>query len=115
MSQTLLFFNLYTNPAAAIAFADGLQVPQTELLEAARHFEDFYEEIFIELCQYGEITDIMVADNIGEHMLGNVYVKYASEEQAEGAFRNKNGKYYNYNQIRIEYSPVTDFREAKCR
>lgn len=80
MSQTLLFFSLYTNPHAAIAFADGLEVPQEELLEAARHFEEFYEEIFIEFSKFGEITDIMVADNIGEHMLGNVYIKFASEE-----------------------------------
>ena len=26
-----------------------------------------------------------------------------------------NGKYYNMNKIIVEYSPVTDFREAKCR
>jgi len=75
-----LFFKLYQNPNAAIAFAHGLQVPQEELLEAAKHFEDFYEEIFIEFCRYGEIQDILVADNIGDHMIGNVYVKFATEE-----------------------------------
>lgn len=58
---------------------------------------------------------MMIADNINEHMLGNVYIKYAAEDQAEVCFKDKNGKYYNNNQIRIEYSPVTDFREAKCR
>ena len=115
LSQTLLFFQLYNNPAAAIAFADGFDVPQEELLEAAKHFEDFYEEVYAEFCRYGEILDFMVADNIGEHMVGNIYVKFASEDQAEACYRDKNGKYYNNQQIRIEYSPVTDFREAQCR
>ena len=58
---------------------------------------------------------MLVADNIGEHMIGNVYLKFATEEQAEACFREKNGTYYNNNQIHAEYSPVTDFREAKCR
>lgn len=56
-----------------------------------------------------------MADNIGEHMMGNVYIKFATEEQAEKCFNTMNGKYYNMNKIVVEYSPVTDFREAKCR
>jgi splicing factor U2AF subunit len=79
------------------------------------HFESFYEEIFREFSDYGEILDLVVADNIGEHMMGNVYVKFASEEQAEKCFKTLNGKFYNMSQIVVEYSPVTDFREAKCR
>ena len=79
------------------------------------HFENFYEEIFREFSDYGEILDLVVADNIGEHMMGNVYIKFASEEQAETCFKTLNGKFYNMNQIVVEYSPVTDFREAKCR
>ena len=80
LSQTLLFFHIYQNHRAAIAFADGLQVPQDELLEAATHFEEFYEEIFREFSKHGEILDLVVSDNIGEHMMGNVYVKFATEE-----------------------------------
>jgi len=26
-----------------------------------------------------------------------------------------NGKYFNMNKIIVEYSPVSDFREAKCK
>lgn len=90
-------------------------MPPEELIEAAMHFENFYEEIFREFMAYGEILDLVVADNIGEHMMGNVYVKFATEEQAETCFKTLNGKFYNMNQIVVEYSPVTDFREAKCR
>jgi splicing factor U2AF subunit len=55
-------------------------VPQEDLIEAAHHFEEFYEEVFIEFCKYGEVMDMIVADNIGEHMLGNLYLKFAAEE-----------------------------------
>jgi len=91
----LLFSHLYPNPGAAIAFAEGIQAPQEELIKAAHHFEDFFEEVFSEFCQHGEILDMIVADNIGEHMIGNLYIKYASEEQAEKALRTMTGKYYN--------------------
>ena len=45
-------------------------------MDAVSHFEDFYEEVFGEFTKYGEIDEVVVADNIGEHMIGNVYVKY---------------------------------------
>ena len=38
---------------------------------------------------------MIVADNIGEHMIGNLYVKFATEEQAEAVLRTMTGKYYN--------------------
>jgi len=70
-------------------------VPQEELLAAAEHCEDFFEEVFVEFSKYGEMLDMVVADNIGEHMMGNVYVKFATEEQAEKCFKDQNGRYYN--------------------
>lgn len=57
-----------------------MEVPKEELVEAARHFEEFYEEIFTEFSKYGEILELIVSDNIGEHMIGNVYVKFGTEE-----------------------------------
>jgi splicing factor U2AF subunit len=114
-SQTMVFPHLYDNPPAAVAFADGLNVPQENLVEAVNHFEDFYEEVFTELAKFGELEEMVVADNIGEHMIGNVYVKYQSEDQAQAAMQGLNGRYYAGKVIVAEFSPVTDFREAKCR
>jgi splicing factor U2AF 35 kDa subunit len=76
LSQTIVFQHLYDNPPAAVAFADGLNVPQEALVDAVNHFEDFYEEVFGELAKYGEVDEVVVADNIGDHMIGNVYIKY---------------------------------------
>jgi len=36
--------------------------------------------VFAELAKYGEVDEVVVADNIGDHMIGNVYIKYQSEE-----------------------------------
>jgi splicing factor U2AF 35 kDa subunit len=110
-----MFARLYQNPTAAIAFTQGLQVPQEDLREAALHFEDFFQEVFEEFAQYGEVVDMVVSDNIGEHLLGNLYLKYATEEQAEACLGAMLGKLYKGQVIQAEYSPVTDFREAKCR
>ena len=115
VSQTMVFPHLYDNPPAAIAFADGLNVPQESLVEAVNHFEDFYEEVFSELAKFGELEEVVVADNIGEHMIGNVYVKYQGEDQAMAAMQGLLGRYYAGKVIVAEFSPVTDFREAKCR
>ena len=48
--------------------------------EAVNHFEDFYEEVFMELAKFGELEEVVVADNIGDHLIGSVYVKFVTEE-----------------------------------
>ena len=106
---------MYENPPAAVAFADGLTVPDNLLIEAINHFEGFYEEVYLELAKYGEVEELHVCDNIGEHLLGNVYVKFYEEQDADKAFRGLNGRYYSGKQIKTEFSPVTDFNESRCR
>lgn len=115
LSQTLLFFHLYDNPPAAVAFADGMEVNENMLEDAVKHFEDFYEDIFLEMIKYGEVEEIHVCDNIGDHIIGNCYIKYSTEEEAKRCMEHLNGKYYAGRIIYGEYCPVTDFREAKCR
>lgn len=48
-------------------------------------------------------------------MVGNVYIKFEDEEEAESALRSLNGRFYAGRMLTCEYSPVTDFREARCR
>jgi len=106
---------MYDNPPAAVAFADGMKVPQDALVDAINHFEEFYEEVFLEFAKYGEVEEMTVCDNIGDHMIGNVYVKFYKEEDAEAAHKGLSGRYYAGRVLMIEYSPVTDFRESRCR
>jgi splicing factor U2AF 35 kDa subunit len=85
---------MYENPPASLAIAQGTKVPEEALKEAVRHFEDFYEEVFIELSKYGELEELNVCDNIGDHLIGNVYAKFYREEDSKTALQALNGRYY---------------------
>ena len=115
ISQTLLFKNLYQNPQTAVAIASGNKVSDEALKEAINHFETFYEDIFLELAKHGELLELNVCDNLGDHLIGNVYAKFSTESEAEKALKALNGKYYNDKQVQCEYSPVTNFKECRCR
>ncbi len=44
--------------------------------EVQEHYDNFFEDIFVE-CEdkYGEIEEMNVCDNLGDHLVGNVYIK----------------------------------------
>nr|CAD1825378.1 unnamed protein product [Ananas comosus var. bracteatus] len=48
-------------------------------------------------------------------MIGNVYVQFREEDQAAAAMRALQGRFYSGRPIIVDFSPVTDFREATCR
>ena len=77
--------------------------------------QDFYEDIFEELAKYGEVENLNICDNLADHLVGNVYVKFKEEESAAAAVAGLGGRYYSGRPIIAEFSPVTDFREATCR
>ncbi|XP_029434556.1 uncharacterized protein LOC115076799 isoform X3 [Rhinatrema bivittatum] len=74
------------------------------------------QEVFTEMEEkYGEVEEMNVCDNLGDHLVGNVYVKFRREEDAEKAVLDLNNRWFNGQPIHAELSPVTDFREACCR
>jgi splicing factor U2AF subunit len=89
--------------------ADGVPVDDTE------HFEEFYEEILEEFQKFGELEQLNIVENLGDHMFGNVYVKFQQEDSAEACLKAMTGRYYAGRLVAPEFSPVTDFREARCR
>ena len=48
-------------------------------------------------------------------MIGNVYVKFIEERDAEAAVESVNNRWFNGEPVYAELSPVTDFRESRCR
>uniref|UniRef100_A0A5F9C2A1 RRM domain-containing protein n=1 Tax=Oryctolagus cuniculus TaxID=9986 RepID=A0A5F9C2A1_RABIT len=56
-----------------------------------------------------------VCDNLGDHLVGNVYVKFRREEDAERAVAELHNRWFNGQAVHAELSPVTDFRESCCR
>lgn len=47
--------------------------------------QDFYEDVFEELAQHGELENLNVCDNFADHMVGNVYAKFRDEDAAARA------------------------------
>eukprot|EP00300_Choanocystis_sp_HF-7_P003709 c12831_g1_i2.p1 GENE.c12831_g1_i2~~c12831_g1_i2.p1 ORF type:complete len:277 (+),score=50.72 c12831_g1_i2:35-832(+) len=112
-SQTLLFINLYQNPQQQTYMAHAqLALDDQYLLE---HFDFFYEDIYNEMAKFGEVEELMVCDNIADHLVGNTYVKFENEDAAADCLAKMQGRFYNGRPLIVEYSPVTDFREARCR
>ena len=95
-----------------------------------KHYDDFYEEVFYEIeSKYGEIEEMNVCENLGDHIVGNVYIKFYKwviskiaftkifrrEEDAEKAQDALNERWFGGEAVAAELSPVTNFREACCR
>jgi len=104
---SIMFSRLFTNPIITNPNAPPEQISQA--------FDDLYEDLHEELSKYGEIEELNMVDNLCEHLIGNVYLKYSDEESAERALKALIGRFYGGSPIVGEYSPVTDFREASCR
>lgn len=102
--------------------------------EMQEHYDNFFEDVFVE-CEdkYGEIEEMNVCDNLGDHLVGNVYIKvhivdcnlteclsrfifqFRREEDADRAVNDLNNRWFGGRPVYAELSPVTDFREACCR
>merc|ERR1712194_257877 len=82
---------------------------------ALEDFFCFFEEMYLELGKFGRLEALHVCDNLGDHMIGHIYAKFSDEEEAADALQILHGRYYDGRKMEVEYSPVTDFREARCR
>ncbi|XP_078432387.1 splicing factor U2af small subunit B-like [Wolffia australiana] len=114
ISPTLLLSNMYQRPDMITPGVDSQGQP-IDPRKIQEHFEDFYEDIYEELGKFGEIESLNICDNLADHMVGNVYVQFKEEEQADAALRALQGRFYSGRPIIADFSPVTDFREATCR
>ncbi|KAB5561576.1 hypothetical protein DKX38_006533 [Salix brachista] len=114
VSPTLLLSNMYQRPDMITPGVDAQGNP-IDPRRIQQHFEEFYEDLFEELRKYGEIESLNVCDNLADHMVGNVYVQFREEEHASNALKNLTGRFYAGRPIIVDFSPVTDFREATCR
>ena len=63
--------------------------------ELQQHYEDFYEDIFVEMHdKYGDIEEMNICDNLGDHLIGNVYVMFKEEESAERAVKDISNRWF---------------------
>lgn len=113
-SQTVIIPHMWANPMVMVANAGG-DVNSLNKDQIQSDFNDFFAEIFEEFRKFGKIEELQVCENLGEHLVGNVYIKFEDEEDAEKALQNLNGRYFAGRMLKCEYSPVSDFKEARCR
>ncbi|ELV10521.1 Splicing factor U2AF 35 kDa subunit [Tupaia chinensis] len=114
-SQTVALLNVYRNPQNSCQSADRSRCAGSDA-EMQQHYHEFFQEVFTEMEEkYGEVEEMNVCDNLGDHLVGNVYVKFRREEDAEKAVVDLNNRWFHGRPIYAELSPVTDFREACCR
>jgi len=119
-SPTILIKHIFRHPireAELKALSDGLDKDQVEWDrdKATEDFLQFFENLYEELGKFGRIESLHVCDNLGDHMIGHVYAKFSEEEEASDALNIMDGRYYDGRKMEVEFSPVTDFREARCR
>lgn len=104
------------NPQNSAKSADGSHLANVTDEEMQEHFDNFFEDVFVESeNKYGLIEEMNVCDNLGDHLVGNVYIKFQREEDAERAVNELNERWFGGRPVYAELSPVTDFREACCR
>jgi splicing factor U2AF subunit len=118
-SPTILIKHLYRHPVRLAelqqAAAPGTGKAVIDEGQAQEDFLCFYEDMYAELSKFGRIDALHVCDNLGDHMIGHVYCKFRDEEDASDALQVMNARYYDGRHMEVEFSPVTDFREARCR
>jgi splicing factor U2AF 35 kDa subunit len=119
-SPTILIKHLYRHPVRQAEMMGGVMSTSEaeKLVDKERAQEDFfvfYEDVFMELSKFGQLEALHVVDNLGDHMIGHVYANFRDEEMASDALQGLQGRYYDGRTLQVEFSPVTDFREARCR
>jgi splicing factor U2AF subunit len=115
-SPTLLIKHLYRHPVRIAELEQAATGEGTiDKDKAQEDFLCFFEDLYVELSKFGRVEALHVCDNLGDHMIGHVYCKFRDEEEASDALQVMNGRYYDGRRMEVEFSPVTDFREARCR
>ena len=113
-SRTLLLANIYPHPQKFISLLPrGTLVIDRETID--RNFDDFYVDIYEEMRTFGQVSDMIVADNLCDHLVGNVLVKFDRIEDAITALSSLRRRWYAGRPIDVQFSPVENFSQAVCR
>jgi len=95
VSHTVLFKNMYDgvgmSEVADDDCDDDLQYDEKEIM---KHYTEFYNDVFPEFRQFGEIANFKVCRNAASHLRGNVYIQYKNIEDAVKAAQAFAGRFY---------------------
>lgn len=114
-SPTVLFPMMYPNPMAIEHIQDRQWDFHFEKKYLKRHFEHFYKETWRTFMELGRIAELRVVSNLGDHLLGNVYIRFEETADACRIVRDLKAKKLNEVILLPELSPVTNFADACCK
>jgi len=77
---------MWSNPANQTTGLDEKVVQQ--------QFDEFFEDVFEEMANFGEVEELNVCENLGDHLIGNVYIKFHNDEDAKDALEKLQGRFY---------------------
>ncbi len=49
----------------------------------------------VSVVRYGPVEEMSVCDNLGEHLIGNIYIRFRSEDDADKAVADLNNRWFN--------------------
>lgn len=101
-STTLIIPHMYEAPKGPDGQPDQRMEP----------FEEFLIEVIDEMKKYGEVQDIVVLQNMGDHLYGNTYIQFADEAQCAEALKHTDKRFFAGRPLTAEFSPVTDFKDV---
>ncbi|CAG2249895.1 ZRSR [Mytilus edulis] len=82
--------------------------------ELYNNFRDFYDDIVPEFKAVGKVVQVKVCCNYEPHLRGNVYIQFASDEEALAAMVKMNGRFYAGKQISCEPVLIKSWKSAIC-
>ena len=69
--------------------------------------------MFCELVKYGNVLEMHVCDNVGDHLIGNVYARFDWEDEAAAAVEALNKRWYAGTLIPLR-SPMLELMRDEC-
>ncbi|CAK9438415.1 uncharacterized protein LODBEIA_P26390 [Lodderomyces beijingensis] len=109
-SRTLLLANLYQNPKMNKSENEDSSPQQLQ-----ETLDLFYQDVFVHLSRKCEVASMIVCENENNHLNGNVYVRFYSENDAARVNQELNQEWFNGKPVHSDLSPVSNFDEARCR
>lgn len=107
-ATTVVIYHMWPNP---YVLASGQM--KEDAIQA--DFDAFFEDVYSEAIQVGEIDDIMVCDNQAPHLVGNVYIRYHDEGDAEKCLQLFNLRSYAGRTLHARFVATSSLHDSRCK
>lgn len=114
-SPTVLFPMMYPNPLAIDNVPDRPYNFTYDKKYIKKHFEKFYKNVWRTFMNLGKIAELRVVSNLGDHLLGNVYIRFESKADAARVTEELRSKSFEGILLLPELSPVVEFANGCCK